>query len=294
MFNIDFLGKARIWTGLSILLVLVSIVLVFTRGMNSGIDFTGGTQIRIQLPEDPPISQVRDALREIQIRDVDLSTSVIQDFRQLRGVKTITMKLTDEEEVDRVVARLQEVLPGAEILERQVIGTKISQELANRGWQAVALALIVILVYVAWRFRLKYAVAAIAALIHDVAIAVGIFSAFQIEVNLPIIAALLTIVGYSLNDTIVIFDRVRENEEAMRRASYFDVINRSINQSLSRTIHTSLTTFIPVAVLFFFGGSVLKAFSLALLIGVVVGTYSSIYVANPIIHTWTVRAAKAV
>lgn len=112
MFNIDFLGKARIWTGLSILLVLVSIVLVFTRGMNSGIDFTGGTQIRIQLPEDPPISQVRDALREIQIRDVDLSTSVIQDFRQLRGVKTITMKLTDEEEVDRVVARLQEVLPG--------------------------------------------------------------------------------------------------------------------------------------------------------------------------------------
>jgi len=148
-------------------------------------------------------------------------------------------------------------------------------------------------VYISWRFRLRYAVGAIAALIHDVLIAVGVFSVFQVEINLPVIAAFLTIVGYSLNDTIVIFDRVRENLKLMKKAPIYDVINRSVNQSLSRTINTSLTTFIPVVILFALGGPVLRGFALALLIGVIVGTYSSMYVANPILYWWTKAAEKA-
>jgi preprotein translocase subunit SecF len=169
----------------------------------------------------------------------------------------------------------------------------VSRELTQKGWQAILLAFVVILVYVSWRFRLRYAVAAVAALVHDVSIALGIFALFQIEINLATIAAFLTIIGYSLNDTIVIFDRIRENMKLERKSSPFDVINKSVNQSLSRTINTSLTTFIPVIILFVFGGSVLRGFSLALLIGVIIGTYSSMYVANPILYAWTLKTSKA-
>jgi len=178
-------------------------------------------------------------------------------------------------------------------ISRRSIGQQVSKELTQKGWQAILLAFVVILIYVSWRFRLRYAIGAVAALIHDVSIALGLFALFHIEINLPTIAAFLTIIGYSLNDTIVIFDRIRENMKLEKRASVFDVINKSVNQSLSRTMNTSLTTFIPVIILFLFGGSVLRGFSLALLIGVVVGTYSSMYIANPILYAWTLKTSKA-
>lgn len=169
----------------------------------------------------------------------------------------------------------------------------MSRELATKGWQAVLLAIVVILVYISWRFRLRYAVGAVVAILHDVIIALGVFAIFRIEVNLPTIAALLTIVGYSLNDTIVIYDRIRENLQIDKKGRIFDIINRSVNQSLSRTLNTSFTTFVPVIILFLLGGSVLRGFSLALLIGVIVGTYSSMYVANPILYAWTLKAGGA-
>ena len=153
-------------------------------------------------------------------------------------------------------------------------------------------AIVAILIYISWRFRLRYAIGAVAAILHDVIIALGVFAIFQVEVNLATIAAFLTIVGYSLNDTIVIYDRIRENLKVERRRSIFEIINHSVNQSLSRTLNTSITTFIPVIILFLFGGSVLRGFSLALLIGVIVGTYSSMYIANPILYAWSLKADK--
>jgi preprotein translocase subunit SecF len=175
-------------------------------------------------------------------------------------------------------------------ISRRLIGQQVSRELAEKGWQAVLLALVAILVYISWRFRLRYAIGAVAAILHDVIIALGLFAIFQVEVNLATIAAFLTIVGYSLNDTIVIYDRIRENLKLEKRKSVFEVINHSVNQSLSRTLNTSITTFIPVIILFIFGGAVLRGFSLALLVGVVVGTYSSMYIANPILYAWTMKA----
>ncbi len=291
-FNIDFLKARKIWGSISIALVILGALLLVFVGLNPGIDFTGGTQLRIQFENDVSTAQIRDVLAKISLSGLDLSKSTIQEFRDLKNVYvyTIVMKTTGEEEVNSVISGLNNQLEGGmEILSREVIGSQISQELTKKGWQAILIALLVILIYITLRFQFKYALGAVAALVHDVTVALAVFAIFKIEVNLPVIAAFLTIIGYSLNDTIVIFDRVRENvgSKLMRKAPFYDIINKSINQSLSRTINTSLTTFIPVIILFMFGGSVLKAFSLALLIGVIVGTYSSIYVANPIAYLLT-------
>lgn len=302
-YNIDFLKARKLCGLISIILVMVGVIslllypLLFHRPiLNMGIDFSPGTQLRFSFASEVPTSEVRNALGKVEIPGVDLTRSTIQDFRDLPRVKTITIKTTgdegkDKKIADKVVTALEENFPGAEVISREFVGGQVSEELKRKGWQAVLFALVVILVYVAWRFKLRYAVGGVVALIHDVLIAVGVFSIFRVEVNLPVIAAFLTIVGYSLNDTIVIFDRVRENMGTRkRRIPYYEVINKSINQSLSRTIQTSLTTFIPVIILFIFGGSVLRAFSLALLIGVIVGTYSSIYVASPIVYYWSLKA----
>lgn len=289
-FNIDFLKARKIWGSLSLALVILGALLLVLVGLNPGIDFTGGTQLRIQFEKDVSTAQIRDVLAKISSPGLDLSKSTIQEFRDLENVYTIIMKATGEEEVNSVISGLNNQLEGGkEVLSREVIGSQISQELTQKGWQAILIALLVILIYITFRFQFKYALGAVAALIHDVTVALAVFAIFQIEVNLPVIAAFLTIIGYSLNDTIVIFDRVRENagSKLMKSTPFYDIINRSINQSLSRTINTSLTTFIPVIILFIFGGSVLKAFSLALLIGIIVGTYSSIYVANPIAYLLT-------
>jgi preprotein translocase subunit SecF len=289
-FNIDFLKARKIWGSLSLALVILGALLLVFVGLNPGIDFTGGTQLRIQFEKDVSTGQIRDTLAKISLPGLDLSKSTIQEFRDLKNVYTIIMKATGEEEVNLVISGLDNQLEGdMEVLSREVIGSQISQELAKKGWQAILIALLVILIYITLRFQFKYAIGAVAALVHDVTVALAVFAIFKIEINLPVIAAFLTIIGYSLNDTIVIFDRVRENASSklMRKTSFYDIINKSINQSLSRTINTSLTTFIPVVILFIFGGSVLKAFSLALLIGVIVGTYSSIYVANPIAYLLT-------
>lgn len=294
-FNIDFLKARKIWGSISLAVVILGVLLLVFAGLNPGIDFTGGTQLRVQFEKKVSTAQIRDTLGKISLPGLDLTKSTIQEFRDLKNVYTVIMKATGEEEVNSVVSSLDNQLEGEmEVLSREVIGSQISQELAKKGWQAILIALLVILIYITIRFQFKYAVGAVAALVHDVTVALAVFAIFKVEINLPVIAAFLTIIGYSLNDTIVIFDRVRENagSKLMRKTSFYDIINKSINQSLSRTINTSLTTFIPVIILFIFGGSVLKAFSLALLIGVIVGTYSSIYVANPIAYLLTQLASS--
>ncbi len=292
MHHYDFLGKAKYFVPLSILFVVLSWILVIpgVRGLNPGIDFTGGTEFTVKFGEPVSTADVRKVLAEIPA-PVDLSKSVIQKVAG-KDTMVITTKLDVEanqstiQEIENTLRKKFKVVD----VSRYSVGKQVSRELAEKGWQAVLLALLVILVYVSWRFRLRYAVGAVVALIHDVSIALGVFALFHIEVNLATIAAFLTIVGYSLNDTIVIFDRIRENIKIERKMSIFDIINKSVNQSLSRTLNTSFTTFIPVFIMFLFGGTVLRGFSLALLIGVIVGTYSSMYIANPILYWWTIKA----
>jgi len=296
MRHYDFLGKAKYFVPISLVLVTVSILTLIpqVRGLNPGIDFTGGTEFTVSFKEPVETAALRSALANISAGRTDLSKSVIQDVAQ-KNTKVITTQLDVEANrdlIDQIETTLQAQFPVEEI-SRRSIGQQVSRELGQKGWQAVLLAIVVILVYISWRFRLRYAVGAVAAILHDVVIALGVFAIFRVEVNLATIAAFLTIVGYSLNDTIVIFDRIRENLKLDRKGSIFDIINRSVNQSLSRTLNTSFTTFVPVIILFLFGGSVLRGFALALLIGVIVGTYSSMYIANPILYAWTLKTGGA-
>ena len=295
MHHLDFLGKAKYFVPISLLLVTLSIIVLIpgVRGLNMGIDFTGGTEFTIDFSEPVDTAVLRNALANIPSGKIDLSKSIIQDVTgENRKVITTQLDVTENLDVlNRIESTLKSQFSVIEI-SRRSIGQQVSRELAQKGWQAILLALVVILVYVSWRFRLRYAIGAVAAVLHDVIIALGIFALFQVEFNLPTIAAFLTIVGYSLNDTIVIFDRIRENTKMNKKVSPFDTINISVNQSLSRTLNTSFTTLIPVIILFLFGGSVLRGFSLALLIGVLVGTYSSMYIANPVLYAWTLKADK--
>jgi len=294
MTNYDFLGKAKYFVPLSAILVLLSYLLMLTVGLNPGVDFTGGTQFTVYFSKPVPTSEVRSLLGSISAQGLDLSNSQIQDIRGKQGV-IITIPLNVESNKD-VIDKIENALrnyPATKEVSRISIGGQVSKELVNRAWQAILIAILAILVYISYRFKLRYAVGAIVALIHDVSIALGVFSLLHVPINLPAIAAFLTIFGYSLNDTIVIFDRIRENLRLMRKTPIFEVINKSVNQTLSRTINTSLTTLIPVIILYSLGGPSLRPFALALMIGVIVGTYSSMYIANPILYWWTKAAEKA-
>jgi len=258
--------------------------------LNLGIDFQGGTKITVPFEEDVTTARIRNFLSSEEGLS-ELSDSKLQSEANSNTIYIDTKAAVGSNEV--LLNDLRNALAeNFEVAENEIsinsVGQQISQEFQVKAMQAIGLALLVILLYISWRFRLRYAVGAVAAVIHDVTIALAVFAIFGIEINLPTIGAFLTIVGYSLNDTIVYFDRIRENsgKRAARSESTFSLINKSINQSLSRTLSTSTTTFIPVIALVLFGGPVLKAFSLALLIGVIVGTYSSIYVAAPIVYTW--------
>jgi len=299
MRQFDFLGKTKYFVPLSVVLLVISAIVLIpqVRGLKLGIDFTGGMEFTVKFDESVDTADVRSALGGIDAGDVDLTKSVIQNVTG-KNTKVITTQLLNVEEDQRTIDKIEETLrddfPVAEGgISRRLIGEQVSKELSQKGLQAILLALVAILVYISWRFQLRYAIGAVAAILHDVVIALGIFALFGIEVNLATIAAFLTIVGYSLNDTIVIFDRIRENLKLERRRSIFEIINLSVNQSLSRTLNTSITTFIPVIILFLFGGSVLRGFSLALLVGVIVGTYSSMYIANPILYVWTKKKAHS-
>lgn len=299
MRQFDFLGKTKYFVPLSVVLLVISAIVLIpqVRGLKLGIDFTGGMEFTVKFDESVDTADVRSALGGIDAGDVDLTKSVIQNVTG-KNTKVITTQLLNVEEDQRTIDKIEETLrddfPVAEGgISRRLIGEQVSKELSQKGLQAILLALVAILVYISWRFQLRYAIGAVAAILHDVVIALGIFALFGIEVNLATIAAFLTIVGYSLNDTIVIFDRIRENLKLERRRSIFEIINLSVNQSLSRTLNTSITTFIPVIILFVFGGSVLRGFSLALLVGVIVGTYSSMYIANPILYVWTKKKAHS-
>ena len=279
-------------SGVVILAGLIS--LLMQGGPRLSIDFKGGTLVAVQFTEDMNVNDVRQAMGVVSIegQSLDFSRAEIKHFGTARDISVRLPIQEDQHEnfpqliVNHLYESFPAVVPADQndfILSVEKVGPKIGAELSGKAVMAIISALLLILIYISIRFEFKFAVGAIAALSHDVLITIGIFSIMDYEISLPIIAAFLTIVGYSLNDTIVILDRVRENVKAMKRISYSDMVDRSINDSLSRTIITSITTFMVVFILYAFGGEVIHYFAFAMMIGVVVGTYSSMYVACPIV-----------
>jgi preprotein translocase subunit SecF len=273
----DFMGKRLPFLGLSAVLVIASFILLFTKGLTLGIDFSGGTLVQVQYTKPAPISQVRDILFENE----KFGKAVVTEFGT---VEEIVIKIpTSSTSLSKDVGdEIRELLkPTGEYTIRRVdmVGPKVGDALQEKGLTALALALIVILAYVSYRFEWRFAVASILALIHDVSIALGAIILFNIDVNLDILAAILTILGYSLNDTIIVFDRIREGVETSKKSELNEVVNESVSRTLSRTTLTSLTTFFVVLTLYLFGGEILNGFSFTLLVGIVVGTYSSIFIA---------------
>jgi len=286
--NIDFLSMRRFGFVISGSFILAGIVsLLLQGGPLLSIDFTGGTLAQIRFEEAPDIAKVRSALEAL-----DVGIGEVQTFGTPNEI-LIRLQLSQNAEnlTTELKAALQAQFPGQSIDFRRVetVGPKIGSELKGKAFFAVFTAIIGILIYISIRFELKFAIGAIVALIHDVLITLGIFSIMNYEISLAIIAAFLTIVGYSLNDTIVVFDRVRENMKLLKNIDQKTIFNKSINESLSRTIITSLTTFAVVFILYIAGGEVIHYFAFAMIVGVIVGTYSSIYVASPVVFLWQQR-----
>jgi preprotein translocase SecF subunit len=293
--DIKFMSQSRFAYFLSGVLILAGLIsMLLQGGPRLSIDFKGGTMVAVQFTEDMNVNDVRQSMREVLIegRSHDFSRAEIKHFGSYKDI-SVRLPIGEEQPEDfpqLIVNHLYDSFPTVVpadynnfILSIEKVGPKIGAELSGKAVMAIVSALLLILIYISIRFEFKFAVGAIAALAHDILITIGIFSIMDYEISLPIIAAFLTIVGYSLNDTIVILDRVRENVKSMKRTSYSDMVDHSINDSLSRTIITSITTFIVVLILFLFGGEVIHYFAFAMLIGVVVGTYSSMYVACPIV-----------
>jgi len=283
--NIDFLSQHRFGFVISGSFILAGMVsLMLQGGPLLSIDFTGGTLVQMRFEEAPDIAKVRSALEAL-----DMGIGEVQTFGTPNEI-LVRLQLSQNAEniTSELKAALQAQFPGQSIDFRRVetVGPKIGSELQGKAFFAVFTAIIGILIYISIRFELKFAIGAIAALIHDVLITLGIFSILNYEISLAIIAAFLTIVGYSLNDTIVVFDRVRENLKLLKNIDQKTIFNKSINESLSRTIITSLTTFAVVFILYTAGGEVIRYFAFAMIVGVIVGTYSSIYVASPVVFLW--------
>ena len=302
--HIDFMSQRKITSILSMLIIVAgAISLIINKGPKLSIDFKGGTIVSVQYLEPVEISDVRYALSNINIagQTFDFSKEELKYFGNKSSIFVRVPHIEDspsnfgQKIADHLYTAFPEKVPEDKtlfILNKGSVSPKIGSELSGKALMAIISALGLILLYISVRFEFRFAIGAIAALGHDIFITLGLFSLLGYEISLPIIAAFLTIVGYSLNDTIVIFDRIRENLKVLKRETYTKIINQSINESLSRTIVTSLTTFVVVMVLWLFGGEVIHNFALAMIIGVIIGTYSSIYVASPIVIYLHNRATK--
>jgi preprotein translocase subunit SecF len=286
--HVNFLGHRRAAFILSGVLILAGIIsLVVHGGPKLGIDFQGGTLVQVRFDSPIAADRIRDTLAGMGYADAE-----IQHFGGNREAIIRVREGTDV--AGAIIDALNAENPDnhAEMRREELVGPKVGGELRAKATMAIVYALIGILIYISLRFEFKFAVGAVVALMHDVMVTLGMFSLTGREISLPVIAAFLTIVGYSLNDTIVIYDRIRENKRKLYGKSFVDIVNISLNESLSRTLVTSLTTLLVVICLFFFGGEVIKDFAFALMVGVIVGTYSSIYVASPLVVEWQIAAER--
>ena len=304
--QIDFLGLRRATATASLLLIVAGLLSILFQGINLGLDFTGGTLVEVRYEEQVSVDDVRQQLANAGIEDTtaqyfgtsrdvmirlpsqnvegsaaELSTQIVEVLRAPYGESLVETPEGGLQSCQKSNDSVGDCF--VQMRRVEFVGPKVGEELTEKGGLAMIYALIGILIYVAWRFEWRFAIGSVVALVHDVLITIGMFSIFQIDFSLAVLAALLAVIGYSLNDTIVVFDRIRENFRRSRHGTSIEIMNRSINQTIRRTILTSMTTLLVVVTLLIFGGEVIRGFSLALLIGVVVGTYSSIFVASPVV-----------
>jgi preprotein translocase subunit SecF len=291
--NIDFVGKRKLALFFSLALIAITIAsLVYKKGPNYGIDFAGGTQVIVKFSDDPSISDLRGSLEAAQLGDI-----LVQDFGDGIGEYLIRVEKSNSE-TERLSLRIKEKLTekfGAgsyEVQSVEMVGPQVGGDLKEKALMAIVYAMVGILIYVSLRFEFRYAVGAIIALMHDVLITVGAFSVTNYEISLPVVAALLAVIGYSLNDTIIVYDRIRDNLKRAKRGEENSCINTSINETLSRTLLTSITTLMVVGILFVYGGGVIHNFAFALMIGVIIGTYSSVFVASPVLIYYNELTSK--
>ena len=281
MANISFNKFYKKFNLFSLMLIFFSLILLLFKGLNYGVDFKGGTLIEIRTDQNSSnITLIRDSFNQMDLGDVSVKKFGTEtDFI----VKFEKQKSKDPKFIDNIKTKLSSSIGNVDFRRVEKVGPKVSSELLKSGIIAIVLSLAAMLLYIWIRFEWQFSIGAIIALFHDVIITLGIFSIFSLEINLSIVAAILTIVGYSMNDTVVIFDRVRENLKKYADIKIFELTNISINETLSRTIITSVTTLLALLSIYIFGGEILKGFSLAMILGVIFGTYSSIYIANPIL-----------
>ena len=279
--KINFLRVKNIATILSILAIISSLFFLVYKNLNFGIDFKGGTLIEIKKDENLSIAEIRNQLSELNIGDIQIQTFGSDDIILIRIENSANL---DANADMSSIELIRSSLGNDVIIQRtEIVGPKVSSELIQKGIIAIIIAVFLMLFYIWIRFEWQFSIGAVTALIHDVMITMGIFSFLQIEFNLSIIAALLTIIGYSMNDTVVVYDRIRENLRKYKQMNIFDLINQSLNETMSRTLLTSVTTLLALFSLYFLGGEVLKGFTLAMIIGVFIGTYSSVFIASQII-----------
>jgi preprotein translocase subunit SecF len=280
-FNIDFMGKRKIAATASIIFVVLAAADILFQGLNLGLDFTGGTLVEVQFPDSANLNEVRRHLDSQGFED-----GLVQFFGSDRDLLVRMPDQDDREQAnmgDEIFQSLQVLEPRVVLMQSNYVGPAVGEELRDDAGIALIAAMIVIMIYILFRFTKQFAVAAVAALVHDVVVVVGFFSLFQWTFDLAVLAAVLAVIGYSLNDTIVVSDRIRENFRTVRRATPIEIINRSLNEVFGRTLVTSLTTLMVLLALLIAGGETIRGFALALSIGIVVGTYSSIYVAGNVL-----------
>jgi preprotein translocase subunit SecF len=278
--NIDFMGKRKLATIFSSILIIISIASLAIQGLNLGVDFTGGTLVEVGYDGVVELESIRSGLAasefgEATVQYFGSASDVLIRIAPREGVNTAEIS-------GSILELLRSSGQAVEMRRVEFVGPQVGEELTEDGGLAMLYALLGILIYVALRFQMRFSIGAIAALVHDVIITMGVFSVLQMNFDLTVLAALLAVIGYSLNDTIVVFDRIRENFHKMRKANPVEVMNASLNQTLSRTIMTSVTTLLVLTALFLVGGEIIHGFSTALIIGVLIGTYSSIFVASPV------------
>jgi len=287
--SIDFFSRARIWLGLSMIAMVIAFASFLIQGLNFGIDFQGGTSIRTDSSVPVDVAAYRAALEPLNLGDISIAEVDDPLFDEDQHVALVRVQAQEGDEriasetIEAIQAALRSVDPGMTFPSVESVGPKVSGELIQSAIIAVAMAVVAILLYIWLRFEWQFAVGAVLALCHDVILTIGIFSELQIKFDLAIIAALLTIVGYSINDTVVVFDRVRENLRKYKQKDLKEVLNLSINETLSRTLMTSVTTLLALISLFVLGGDVIRGFVFAMIWGVIIGTYSSIFVATAVL-----------
>ncbi len=287
--NFDFFSRWKLWLGISALMMVVGFASFAIQGLNFGIDFRGGTTIRTESAQPVDIGVYRASLETLELGDISITEVFDPTFDADQNVAMIRIQAQDGQEAvtadttNAVQAAMRAAVPDIKFVSVESVGPKVSGELIQTAVIAVVLAIAAVLIYIWLRFEWQFALGAVAALVHDVILTIGVFSELQIRFDLAIIAALLTIVGYSLNDTVVVFDRVRENLRKYKKKPLAEVLNISINETLSRTVMTSVTTLLALISLYVLGGDVIRGFVFAMIWGVIVGTYSSVFVASAIL-----------